>query len=83
MSDIKQLISFKNVVFKEGDVLKITIEVDGTKNLYVGKFLYFRKKGYFKWRTFLVFRHHTLCQEGLFEIEDNDITNIEKLECKK
>lgn len=70
------------MVFEQGDILKVTIENDGTKNLYIGKFLYFRKTLIRK-RTLLVFRHHTLCLEGVFEIEDTYITDIKKLECKK
>jgi len=83
---IKQMFKFKDLIFEEGDILKITIELEGTKNLYIGKFLYFEKSFALfgrKRRTNLVFRHHTLCEEGVFKIEDNEIINIEKLQCKK
>jgi hypothetical protein len=83
MGEIKQLINYKGETFSEGDVLKVTVETEGTKNVYTGKFLFFDRKGIFKQRTYLVFRHHTFCQEGLFSIEDTEITNIQKLECKK
>jgi len=79
---IKQSGQFKNITFEQGAVLKIIIADEGTKNVYIGKFLYFiRTLGLFgrKKRTYLVFRHHTLCYEGLFLIEDNDIIDIKIL----
>ena len=68
------------VPFKEGDVLKITIEKEGTKNAYLGTFLYFQLKRV-KFRTIIlkqmVLRNHTLCSEGVFEVNINDIVNVE------
>ncbi|MBU0894843.1 MAG: hypothetical protein KKB88_05360 [Nanoarchaeota archaeon] len=89
---IKQSGKFNNITFEEGDILKVTVENEGTKNLYVGKFIYFmikRSNNIFspnEWGTIrkkLVFRHHTSCCEGVFEIFEDEIIDIKKLECKK
>lgn len=76
----------RTVLFKEGDVLKITIEDEGTKNVYLGTFLYFQLKRV-KFRTItlkqMVLRNHTLCSEGVFEVNFNNIVNVEVIKEKK
>lgn len=90
---IRQLGSIiDGTLFEKGDILQIVMENNGTKNVYYGKFICFAIKINFDYifrgrvRNLLRMRHHTLCSEGVFNIEAETITKIEvikKAEAKK
>lgn len=85
IEQIRQIGTIGRLTFQEGDVLKVEMENNGTKNVYFGKFIGFDiKKGLrFYWHGSvtkrLIFRHHTLHLEGLFKIDYDNITKINKL----
>ena len=88
MNNIKQCGEFLKTKFKSGDLLKIYIETDGTKNVYLGRFLYFDTKHrwsnlfsnvYVSKEKLIVCRNHTLCSEGVLEIPEKEIYKIKVL----
>lgn len=82
---IQQAGYINNKHFKKGDLCKVIVETDGTKNVYIGRFLFFKTKFRFK-EIFsnhihsiskkLIFRHHTFCAEGFMSIYEDEITDI-------
>ena len=85
MNKIKQCGEFLKTKFKSGDLLKIYLENDGTKNVYVGRFLFFDSKRrwsslfsnvYISENKLIVCRNHTLCEEGVLKIPEQDIYKI-------
>ena len=90
---IKQIGQFENVKFSEGDVLKVIQEIEGTKNVSIGKFVRFGYSGRFirslkpsKASRKIVLRILTSCryeERGLIEIDENIITDIKKYKEEK